>query len=96
MMAKRKKNSTLFVGINGQHVGIFERRGGTHAFTYDDEWLSSEYAHPISLSMPLTAKMQNPLTFSSESKRTRHRIQCTSAGHSEENQPNTLVIIDIQ
>lgn len=56
MMAKRKKTSTLFVGINGQHVGIFERRGGTHAFTYDDEWLSSEYAHPISLSMPLTAK----------------------------------------
>jgi serine/threonine-protein kinase HipA len=54
MMAKRRKTNSLFVGINGQHVGVFERSGGTHAFTYSDEWLSSEIAHPISLSMPLT------------------------------------------
>ena len=53
-MAKRKKTNTLFVGINGQHVGVFERSGGTHAFTYDHEWLSNVIAHPISLSMPLT------------------------------------------
>ena len=53
-MAKRKKTNTLFVGINGQHVGVFERSRGTHAFTYDHEWLSNVIAHPISLSMPLT------------------------------------------
>ena len=53
-MGRRKKTTNLFVGINGQHVGILERSGGTHAFTYDREWLSSEIAHPISLSMPLT------------------------------------------
>lgn len=55
-MAKAKKTNNLFVGINGQHVGTFERRGSTHAFTYDDEWLSGENTHPISLSMPLTNK----------------------------------------
>lgn len=54
MMVKRRKTNRLFVGINGQHVGEFERSGGTHAFTYDDEWLAGEYTHPISLSMPLT------------------------------------------
>jgi serine/threonine-protein kinase HipA len=55
-MIKKKKTNNLFVGINGQHVGVLERRGGTHAFIYDDGWLFSEYAHPISLSMPLAKK----------------------------------------
>ena len=55
-MAKRRKTNNLSVGINGRHVGTFERSGATHAFTYDGEWLSAEYAHPISLSMPLTKK----------------------------------------
>ena len=55
-MAKRRKTNNLSVGINGRHVGTFERYGATHAFIYDDEWLSAEYAHPISLSMPLTKK----------------------------------------
>jgi len=55
-MIKKKKTNNLFVGINGQHVGFLERRGGSHAFIYDDDWLVGEYAHPISLSMPLTKK----------------------------------------
>lgn len=55
-MSKKRKTNLLHVGINGRHVGTFERKGGTHAFTYDDDWLSSEDGHPISLSMPMTMR----------------------------------------
>ena len=51
-----KNTYNLFIGINGQHVGVLERRGGTHAFIYGADWLFGEYAHPISLTMPLTKK----------------------------------------
>ncbi|GFD68574.1 hypothetical protein KUL106_18370 [Alteromonas sp. KUL106] len=61
-MAKRRKTNNFSVGINGRHVGTFERNGATHAFAYDDEWLSTEYAHPISLSMSLTKK-DTPVTW---------------------------------
>ena len=53
-MSKKRKTNLLHVGINGRHVGTFERKGGTHAFNYDLEWLNSKDSHPISLSMPLT------------------------------------------
>ncbi len=51
---KVKKTNSLCVGINGRHVGVFERQGATHSFTYDNDWLASEDSHAISLSMPIT------------------------------------------
>lgn len=43
--------------MNGQKVGILEKlRGGGMAFSYDDEWLSSQRRRPISLSMPLSSR----------------------------------------
>lgn len=53
-MTRRKATNTLHVGINGRHVGQLTRSAGNYTFTYDEDWLVSEDAHPISLSMPLT------------------------------------------
>ena len=44
----------LGVWINGQRVGLWDQaRGGSPTFAYDSEWLHSEYARPLSLSLPL-------------------------------------------
>lgn len=55
-MAKHRSANTLYIGINGIHVGVLERRGGVHSFTYDDAWLSNDYGYPISLSFPITTQ----------------------------------------
>lgn len=45
---------TLSVWMNGEKVGLWHAGGQVgHRFVYDDSWLQSEYARPISLSMPL-------------------------------------------
>lgn len=47
-------NTALAIWINGQRVGLWDQaRGGMPTFAYDAEWLRSEYARPLSLSLPL-------------------------------------------
>ena len=49
-----KRGTALAIWINGQRVGLWDQaRGGTPTFAYDAEWLRSEYARPLSLSLPL-------------------------------------------
>ena len=60
-MAKRRKTNNLS-GASMAARRYIRAYGATHAFIYDDEWLSAEYAHPISLSMPL-AKRNTPVTW---------------------------------
>jgi serine/threonine-protein kinase HipA len=46
----------LHVWANGQLVGAWAwSRTGTHSFTYDDSWLRSPQARPLSLSLPIAA-----------------------------------------
>lgn len=45
----------LGVWMNGERVGTWTLRRGTHMFRYDDQWLASPTARPLSLSMPLQA-----------------------------------------
>lgn len=45
----------LDVYMNGEFVGLWKRNErGIYSFTYVESWLSSEYARPISLSLPLS------------------------------------------
>lgn len=47
-------STALAIWINGQRVGLWDQaRGGMPTFSYDAEWLRSEYARPLSLSLPL-------------------------------------------
>ena len=40
--------------MNGERVGLWRTpTRGTHTFAYDDRWLGSPHARPISLSLPL-------------------------------------------
>lgn len=55
-MPRRKATRELHCGINGVKVGTVRRKSGTFEFVYDDEWLGAEYAHSISLSLPMTSK----------------------------------------
>ena len=49
--------ASLFVYMNGYEVGEYiQHRGGAQEFIYSDSWKSTDYAIPISLSMPLTEK----------------------------------------
>ena len=44
----------LSVWMNGQRVGTWRfNRRGEHAFQYDDVWMKSDAARPLSLSLPL-------------------------------------------
>lgn len=45
----------LWVWMNGERVGTWQRtRSGTHRFIYEESWLTSERARPLSLSLPIT------------------------------------------
>ena len=45
------------IQLDGERVGLLaERRDGSTAFTYAPDWLSSDQAVPISLTMPLRAE----------------------------------------
>lgn len=49
------KNEDLYVYMNGLHVGVLTWTNAANLiFIYDQSWLKSEVARPISLSMPLT------------------------------------------
>jgi HipA-like protein len=46
----------LDVWMNGQHVGLwFWTRTGTPGFRYDESWLRSPQARPLSVSLPMPA-----------------------------------------
>jgi len=48
---------SLHVYMNGYLVGTFTKsRSGAHQFQYDEKWLNTSGARPISLSMPLGSK----------------------------------------
>jgi serine/threonine-protein kinase HipA len=53
-MGRRKKARRLDVRMNGEKVGAWSiGASGEHAFAYDPSWPESEFARPISLSLPL-------------------------------------------
>jgi serine/threonine-protein kinase HipA len=50
----RTSTTALAVWINGQRIGVWDQpRASAQAFTYDAEWIRSEFARPLSLSLPL-------------------------------------------
>ena len=54
-MGRRLQAKELYVYIDDQQVGTLTRlASGELTFQYADTWLSWEFAHPISLSLPLT------------------------------------------
>lgn len=53
-MGRRSKIRELSVWMNGERVGTWRRPpGGGQEFEYAEAWLTSPYARPISLSLPL-------------------------------------------
>ncbi len=53
-MARSRKHPRLRVYQNGQIVGFLSKQpSGAIDFIYAEEWLSSEHAYPVSLSLPL-------------------------------------------
>jgi len=54
-MGRPSHTRALSIWTNGQRVGLwtFNRRG-EHGFAYDQEWMASDAARPLSLSMPFT------------------------------------------
>jgi serine/threonine-protein kinase HipA len=54
-MVRKRKTRILDVYVGTSKVGQYRRApNGATGFRYDDEWLNSTKAFPISLSMPLT------------------------------------------
>jgi serine/threonine-protein kinase HipA len=58
LVGRKRKGRVLDVYVGSSKVGSYSRtaRGAT-AFRYDPDWLSSERAFPISLSMPLSDRV---------------------------------------
>lgn len=53
-MGRRSKTHALSVWMNGIHVGMWVvKPQGGHEFSYNEEWIQSAVARPLSLSMPL-------------------------------------------
>ncbi len=53
-MSRLAKFRTLSVWMNGERVGTWDRTaGGGHEFRYENTWLTSPSARPISLALPL-------------------------------------------
>ena len=53
-MGRKSKQSKLFLYLNKQHVGVLQRiSSGKLSLIYDQDWLESPEALPISLSLPL-------------------------------------------
>ena len=51
--------SELIVLLEGTQVGAVTQKAGKLTFTYADEWRGAENAYPLSLSMPLAAKVHS-------------------------------------
>lgn len=59
-MAGYRKDKALDVYSNAGHIGTFTSTSdGSLTFRYQSDWLSSEEAYPISLSMPLSDRLWN-------------------------------------
>lgn len=57
-MGRKRRGGVLDVYIGSSRVGIYSRTAsGSESFRYVPEWLSSERAFPISLSMPLSDRV---------------------------------------
>ena len=53
-MPRPRHSRALSIWMNGERVGLWRTpTRGTHTFAYDDRWLGSPHARPISLSLPL-------------------------------------------
>lgn len=82
-MARPSMSRALWVWMNGERVGTWiTRPGKSDEFGYADEWLASEDARPISLSMPLRPTQYKGEVVSAyfdnllpDSRRIRLRIQ---------------------
>ncbi len=51
-MARRLNE--LDIWLNGELVGVWQRRGGRETLKYDEAWVESERGRPLSLSLPFT------------------------------------------
>jgi len=57
-MGRKRRESVLDVYVGSSKVGTYSRAAnGSTAFRYDQNWISSERAFPISLSMPLSSRI---------------------------------------
>ena len=57
-MGRKRQGRVLDVYVGSSKVGRFSRKpSGATSFRYDPDWLSSERAFPISLSMPLSDRV---------------------------------------
>ncbi len=57
-MGRKRKTSVLNVYVGSSRVGTYSRAAnGSTAFRYEPDWVSSELAFPISLSMPLSNRI---------------------------------------
>ncbi len=57
-MGRKRKARMLDVYIGSSRVGKYSRAAsGSESFRYDPDWLSSERAFPVSLSMPLSDRV---------------------------------------
>ena len=57
-MGRKRKGRVLDVYIGSSKVGRYSREpSGSTAFRYEPEWLASDRAFPISLSMPLSDRV---------------------------------------
>jgi serine/threonine-protein kinase HipA len=56
-MGRKRKTRDLYIAINGERVGHLTRSpSGVLQLQYGSEWLDSEFAIPISLSLPLSTE----------------------------------------
>ncbi|HEC12063.1 MAG TPA: type II toxin-antitoxin system HipA family toxin [Acidiferrobacteraceae bacterium] len=57
-MGRKRQGRVLYVYVGTSKVGSYSREpSGATSFRYDPDWLSSEKAFPISLSMPLSDRV---------------------------------------
>ena len=57
-MGRKRKGRILDVYVGSSKVGIYSRApNGSTSFRYAQDWISSERAFPISLSMPLSDRV---------------------------------------
>ena len=57
-MGRKRQKRVLDVYVGSSKVGRYSREpSGATSFRYDPDWLSSEKAFPISLSMPLSDRV---------------------------------------
>jgi serine/threonine-protein kinase HipA len=57
-MGRKRKGRILDVYVGSSKVGNYARApNGSTSFRYDPDWIASERAFPISLSMPLSDRI---------------------------------------